>query len=300
MEALNVNNDDRSDDVGYPALYLNQTKSAGGYNIRASQNMPFEIITPMVQNVTVSGTNLSGEIKTTTGKSMSGNEIPFVDNGFEPITINEPNYLDTPRIIASDINESNRLLGNKSLNMRLLLNTTDSRITPIIDAQRINVITTSNRVNDIIENYATDRRVNGFTSDPTACQYISKEILLENSASSIKILVAAHVNVNSDIRAFYAIGNEPGFNPIFAPFPGYSNLDVRNRIIAAENNNGEPDVFVSKTNSYALGNDGEFKEYTFSIDQLPPFRTYRVKLILTSTSQVYVPRLKDLRVIALA
>jgi hypothetical protein len=300
MEALNVNNDDRSDDVGYPALYLNQTKSAGGYNIRASQNMPFEIITPMVQNVTVSGTNLSGEIKTTTGKSMSGNEIPFVDNGFEPITINEPNYLDTPRIIASDINESNRLLGNKSLNMRLLLNTTDSRITPIIDAQRINVITTSNRVNDIIENYATDRRVNGFTSDPTACQYISKEILLENSASSIKILVAAHVNVNSDIRAFYAIGNEPGFNPIFAPFPGYSNLDVRNRIIAAENNNGEPDVFVSKTNSYGFGNDVEFKEYTFSIDQLPPFRTYRVKLILTSTSQVYVPRLKDLRVIALA
>jgi hypothetical protein len=231
---------------------------------------------------------------------MSGNEIPFVDNGFEPITINEPNYLDTPRIIASDINESNRLLGNKSLNMRLLLNTTDSRITPIIDAQRINVITTSNRVNDIIENYATDRRVNGFTSDPTACQYISKEILLENSASSIKILVAAHVNVNSDIRAFYAIGNEPGFNPIFAPFPGYSNLDVRNRIIAAENNNGEPDVFVSKTNSYGFGNDVEFKEYTFSIDQLPPFRTYRVKLILTSTSQVYVPRLKDLRVIALA
>jgi hypothetical protein len=172
--------------------------------------------------------------------------------------------------------------------MRLLLNTTDSRITPIIDAQRINVITTSNRVNDIIENYATDRRVNGFTSDPTACQYISKEILLENSASSIKILVAAHVNVNSDIRAFYAIGNEPGFNPIFAPFPGYSNLDVRNRII------------VSKTNSYGFGNDVEFKEYTFSIDQLPPFRTYRVKLILTSTSQVYVPRLKDLRVIALA
>jgi len=300
MAPLNANNDDRSDDVGYPALYLNQTKSAGGYNIRASQNMPFEIITPMVQNVTVRGTNLTGEIKTTTGKSISGNEIPFVDNGFESITINEPNYFDTPRIIASDVNETNKLLGNKSLNMRLLLNTTDSRISPIIDAQRINVITTSNRVNSIIDNYATDSRVNGFISDPTACQYISKEILLENSASSIKILVAAHVNVNSDIRAFYAIGNEPGFNPIFAPFPGYSNLDVRNQVIAAENSNGEPDVFVSKTNSYGFGNDVEFKEYTFSIDQLPQFRTYRVKLILTSTNQVYVPRLKDLRVIALA
>jgi hypothetical protein len=301
MTALNGNNDDRSDDVGYPALYFNQTKSAGGYNIKASQNMPFEIITPVVQNLTVRGTNLTGEIRTTSGKSISGNEIPFVDAGFEPITINEPNYLDTPRIIASEINERNKLLGDKSLNMRLLLNTTDSRISPVIDAQRVNVITTSNRVNDVIDDYATDRRANEFISDPTACQYISKEILLENSASSIKILVSAHVNVNSDIRAFYAIGNDTGFNPIFAPFPGYSNLDVRGQIISSENNNGESDVFVPKTNSYGFGSQGlEFKEYTFSIDQLPPFRSYRVKLILTSTSQVYVPRMRDLRVIALA
>jgi len=39
---------------------------------------------------------------------------------------------------------------------------------------------------------------------------------------------------------------------------------------------------------------------TFTIDQLPAFRSYRIKLLLTSTSQVYVPRVKDLRVIALA
>ena len=301
MDALNANNDDRSDDVGYPALYLNQTKSAGGYNIRATQNMPFEVITPVVQNLTVKGTNITGEVKTTTGKSISGNEIPFVDNGFEPVTINEPNYLDSPRVIASHINESAKLLGEKSLNMRLLLNTTDSRISPVVDAQRISLITTSNRVNDIIEDYATDRRVNEIISDPTACQYVSKEILLENSSSSIKILVGAHINVNSDIRAFYAIGNETGFNPIFSPFPGYSNLDVRGQIISPENNNGEPDIFVPKTNSYGFGSENiEFKEHTFSIDQLPPFRAYRIKIVLTSTSQVYVPRIRDLRVIALA
>ncbi len=43
-----------------------------------------------------------------------------------------------------------------------------------------------------------------------------------------------------------------------------------------------------------------FKEYTFTADELPAFRTYRIKLVMTSTSQAYVPRVQDLRVIALA
>ena len=304
MEALDVDNDDRSDNNGYPALYINQTKSAGGYNVKASQNMPFEVITPIVQNVTVRGTNISGELRTITSKSLSGTEIPFVDNGFETITLNETNYLDSPRMIASKVNEDNQLAnipGAKSMNMRVFMGTVDSRVTPVLDGQRVSVILTSNRVNNIIENYATDRRVNEIGADPTACQYISKEIVLENSASSLKILVAAHISTKCDIRAFYYVANEPGANPIFVPFPGYSNLDTRGRIIASADSNGESDVFVPKTNTYGFNPEStEFKEYTFTADNLPDFRSYRVKIVLTSTSQVYVPRIKDLRVLALA
>ena len=304
MESLDIDNDDRSDDIGYPALYLNQTKSAGGYNIKASQNMPFEIITPIVHNVTVRGTNISGEIRTITGKSISGTEIPYVNNGFETIAINETNYLNTPRLIASKVNENNKLSnvpGAKSLNMRLLLNTVDTRVSPVIDSQRVSAIFTSNRVNSVITNYATDSRVNSIDADPTACQYISKEIVLENSASSIKILVSAHINLKSDIRALYSISENQGFSPIFIPFPGYSNLNTRGQIISEQDNNGESDVFIPKTNTYGYSSDVlEYKEHVFTVDQLPSFRAYRIKLLLTSTSQVYVPRIRDLRVIVLA
>ena len=34
----------------------------------------------------------------------------------------------------------------------------------------------------------------------------------------------------------------------------------------------------------------DYKEYTFTIDRLPSFRTYRIKLALTSTSQCFVPK----------
>ena len=84
-QIINDNNDDRSDNIGYPKLYANQTKSTGDIILKASQNIPFEIITPMVENVTVNGTSLTGQVRTTTSQSLSGNEIPFVDAGFETV-----------------------------------------------------------------------------------------------------------------------------------------------------------------------------------------------------------------------
>jgi hypothetical protein len=295
---------DRSTDIGHPKLYIGETKSTGGRDIRATQNMPFEIITPQVQNLTVPGTNITAQVRTTTSKSFSGNEIPYIDAGFEDITINQQNYFDTPRMIASKVNEDSKLtniVGGKSMQMSLALNTTDSRISPVVDAQRVNAIVTSNRVNDVITNFATDSRVDTIEEDPTGCQYVSKEIVLENSASSIKIIVAAHVGEDADLRAFFAVNGEPGLDPIFTPFPGYSNLNSRGQVIAKENNNGESDSFIIKSNTKAFNSeDIDYREYTFTVDQLPAFKTYRVKLSLISKSQCFVPRIKDLRVIALA
>ena len=302
-EIINDNNDNRADNIGYPKLYANQTKSTGGYNIKASQNMPFEIITPMVENVTVNGTTLTGQVRTTTSQSLSGNEIPFIDAGFEPVVLNESNYLDSPRMICSKVNENSKLStisGNKSMNLRLFLNTTNSRVSPVVDLERVNTILTSNRVNSVIDDYSTDSRVNEIDEDPTSCQYISKEISLENAADSIKIILNAHISTNNDIRAFYAVSDTQGFDPIFQPFPGYENLDSRGQVISEEANNGNPDAIISKTTFNGFdGQSLDFKEYTFTADSLPPFRSYRIKIIMTSSSQVHVPRMKDLRVITM-
>ena len=297
-------NDDRSNDAGFPKLFLNSNKSSGGYKIRASQNMPFEVIRPLIHNVTVQGCSLSGELRTTTATSFSGTEIPWINNGFEPIAINQTNYLTTPRTIANKENAAAQLAalpGEKSLQLRLFLNTSDSRVSPVIDGQRCSVITTSNRVNNVITNYATDSRANSITTDPTACQYITKEISLENGATSIKVMVDAHIHLDSDIRAFYAISDKEGFEPIFTPFPGYKNLSTRGLVINEANNDGQSDKLVPKSNGFGFDAKGiQFKEYTFTVDRLPSFRTYRVKLVMTSNSQVYVPRMRDLRVVALA
>ena len=297
-------NTNRSLDQGFAKLFIADSKSTGGFNVRATQNMPYEVIVPSVQNVSVPATTLEGEIRTTSSRSLSGSEIPWVEVGYETVAINQNNYLDTARCIASKVNADNKLTtlpGNKSFSLRLNLGTTDSRVSPVIDGQRISAVLTSSRVNDVISDYATDERVNGLFTDPTACQYISKEIQLENGASSLKVLLAAHINKDCDIRAFYAINDQPGFSPIFVPFPGYQNLDDNGEVIAIQNNNGQSDKLVVDTNTYGFDSaELVYKDYTFTADQLPGFRCYRIKIVMTSTNQVYVPRMKDLRVIALA
>lgn len=294
----------RVSDPTLPSLYFNTTKSAGGFNVKASQNIPFELITTNVQNTTVQGTSISAEVRTISGSSISGDEIGFIDQGFESIAINKTHYFNTPRIIASRINEEiylPDLPGNKSLNLRFNLSTSDPKVSPVIDTQRMTAILTSNRINKVIENYATDNRVNTIGTDPSSFQYLSKEIALENPASSIKILLDAHINVHCDIRAFYSIGESANFTPIFTPFPGYNNLDIRKQIINFENSDGLPDTFIQPSSAFGFESPNiDFREYTFTADQLPSFRFYRVKLILTSTNQVYPPRIRNLRVISLA
>ena len=287
-----------------PTLYIRETKTAGGYSAKASQNIPYELIRPSLQNLTVSGTSISASVRTITSSSINGNEIPYIDNGLESISINENNYLDSPRMICSKVNEDDRLTslpGNKSFNMQVILNSSDNRLSPVIDTQRASVILTSNRINSPITNYSLDNRVNSLISDPHAFQYVSKEINLENSASSIRIILDAHINTYSDIRAFYAIGENQDFTPIFVPFPGFNNLNIRNEIINPENNDGLSDIRVVPSNITGFeSSDIDFREYVFTANNLANFRNYRIKIVLTSTSQVYVPRVRNLRVIALA
>ena len=123
---------------------------------------------------------------------------------------------------------------------------------------------------------------------------------METPGTGLKLILNAYLNSYSDIRVFYCI-DESSSLPTFTPFPGYLNIDDAGDIISIQNNDGSPDSQVQKSNVLEFeSKDLEFKEYAFSIDQLPAFRNYRIKLVVTSTSQVYVPRIKDLRCIAIA
>ena len=301
----------RSSGSSFPILYAGETKSTGGYKITASQNIPFQLISPNIQNVTVPGTTVRATMRTVSASSLGngmgqGTDLPFMDKGYESITLNKTNYLNSPRMIASRVNETNNAViqnfnGDRSFGITVNLDTSDTLLTPVIDLQRTSAIFVSNRVDTPITNYKEDNRVNSLYADPTACQYVSKENGLTNSATSIKILLDAYINEYSDIRAFYAISDTSNFEPIFIPFPGYINLNDQGEMISLADSDGRSDKKMP------LGDTGMFKsselsfrEYSFTADNLPSFNNYRIKFLLTSNNQTWVPRVSNLRVITLA
>ena len=299
-----ANGVDRSVGTSLPILHFNDSKSTGGNKILSTENIPFEIITPIIQNITPSGTNLSAQVRTVTGSSVDGSETPFRDKGFENISLVTDNYMSSPRLIASRINETTSLTtlpDNKSFTLNLSLTGAAPSVSPMVDLDRIGMIFTSNRVNNPITNYITDNRVNTLKDDPNAFVYASKPITLESGSTGIKIYLAAHINLTSDIRAFYAISEEPNDELVYQPFPGYKNLLSTGQVIDPAKNDGLPDKALPKTDVIAYTSDQVvWKDYEFTIDDLPTFRNFSIKLVGTGTNQAQPPRVKDLRVIALA
>jgi len=300
---------DRGVAASLPALYFNETKSAGSYenqhsivgsqNVpRATQNVPFNSLRTNVSILQPEGTGASARVRTFTGNSPDGSLQPFVDQGFEPVSLNSNNPFNSPRIIASKVNELARLQdfpGRKSFTMEFTLSTEDTKVSPMIDLDRVNVITTMDRINDKIDNYATDLRVNSLDRDPSAAIYLSKPVNLEKSADGLKVMFDAYRHSTNDIRVLYRIfrPDTPAEYQLFELFPGYDNLDGDGVTIDISKNSGLPDRRITASNAL-----DDYREYEYNVRDLPPFTGFQIKIIMTGTNYAYVPKIRDLRAIA--
>ena len=306
---MNANGTNRapSNSEGFPPLYFNERKVAGGPNAKSTYNLPFHLITPRVTNITPLGTTLISQARTVTASSVSGNQENMLDRGFQKVNLFEKNYFDSLRMVASSRNEellldSDLFPGDRSFSMLFNLVTTDTRLSPAIDLENASVVFTSNRVNQPITNYADDFKVSTTTDDPNRFFYVSKNITLENPATSLEVLLDAYCSTRNDIRVFYAVDQDvPVDETVFIPFPGFANIDSNGSVLERGNSNGTPDTFVPKRDSYEVDPSVNlFKEYKFSVDDLVSFRSFRIKVIGTSTDQAVAPMIRNLRGIALA
>ena len=297
---MNSNGTDRSGGT-LPDRFFTSTKRDGGRNIKATQNIQFETLTPNITTMTPPGTSVGARVRTITATSISGSEESFVDKGFEVIDIAGQNHFSSPRMIASKVNEGDKLSalpGNKSMTFEVNLFSNDPNVSPVIDLDRASVVATTNRLDSPVSNFATNNLVNVTGQDPVSASYVSKMIVLENPASELLVEFAAYRRNTADIRVFYKVISEGStgntLEQNFELFPGFANIDENDNIINRTNNNGTPDRNVTPS----VGS--EFKDYRFTSKELPPFTKFQLKIDMTGTSQANPPLIKDLRAIALA
>ena len=259
---------------------FNTSKAVGGGQVELTQNMPFEYINPNINLISPSGTTISARIKTTSGTSISGNEASFRNLGYEPVTINKLNRLDSPRLVASKLNESELMSNEKSFELEMLLSTTDENVSPMVDLDTTNIITTSNLINDPVDDFTTDSRVNIPGFDPNAAIYQTKRINLEFTSNSIFVQFDGHRMGDANIRVFYRLfrNDESEVNQTYIPF----NVD------------GSPDKFIPTNQS-----ENGFSEYKYTAENTPQFNGFDIKIVMTSPDQSEAPRIKNFRAIAL-
>jgi len=303
MSKDGVDRSESSNDFG--ANYFNTRQIGGGVDAKGTYNLPFSMITPTITSALPAGTNLSGNVRTVSETSVSGPEVSYVDQGTQDISLVERNYFPTQRMVVSKANEDvflTSLPGRKSFGLGVELSTFDNRLTPSIDLEHSSVLFTSNRVNAPINDYANDPRINTILLDPNSLMYVTKNIVLENPATSLTVYIDAYVSNYNDIRLFYSLNQDkPAIDSIFTPFPGHENLDTFGQVINPDLSDGKSDKFVRKIDTYTPEPSlNLFKEHTFTIDNLEPFSSFRIKLLGTSTNQAIVPQFRNLRVIALA
>ena len=283
-------------------------KAIGGNTVNISQNHQFSTIVPQFNVITPGNTSrITSTIRTVTGTSADGNEVSFIDQGFEPASLNQPVFLPTPRLVASKINETTRLSGlpkGKSLSLNLSMESEDPNLSPVLDVKNATFILGRNKINNPIgfENYADDNRTNQLENDPHGSIFVSERVDLEQPATSLKVLVAASVQPESDFRVYYRLfsADSSEVSQTYRAFPGFKNLvdgdgdGFGDQIIDLSKNDGRPDKFV-KPNLF-----DRFSEYQFSVDNLEQFSGFVIKIVMISTNESYPVRLKDFRALALA
>jgi hypothetical protein len=281
-------------------LYFNSTKQVGEAGTVLTNNIQFEAITPNIATLLPAKTNLSSKIRTYTGTSINGDETSFRDSGFVDVPLSGTTYFNSPRVICSSVNESRFITdapANKSFSMEMLLSTSDSRISPVIDTIRTSVILTSNLLNSPIDSdYSQDERIRALVGDPHACVYLSQPVTLKIPANSLKVILSASRNDTNDIRVFYQLFRVDSVGSNFELFPGYSNYQVDGvgikRVIDSALNDGSADTFVRQSSDQSL------KDYEYSVDDLPDFYAFAIKIVMAGTNQATPPIIKDLRAIA--
>ena len=293
--------------TGNALLCFTGNKAVGGNSVDASQNHQFSSFSPKFNVITPGKTKVSTSVRTVSGSSSGGNEVSFIDQGFEPTTLNETTFFPTPRLAASRVNEVeylSTLPRSKSLAVKVDMNSPDVNLSPVLDVQNATFILGRNKINNPIgrNNYATDIKSLQTSEDPHGSIFISNQVTLKQPASSLKVLLAASVQPEADFRVFYRLftADSTEVSQSYRAFPGYKNLRDTNgdgfgdQVIDIALNDGSADAYVVPNRI------NEFSEYQFSVDDLEQFSGFTIKIVMTSTNECVPVRIKDFRAIALA
>jgi len=278
----------------------------GGKVATATENALMDYFSTNIATLELPNTKIEADALLTTGTSPSGSQSSYLntrnDESISPVgfALNDNYEFDRPYIIASAINETNELSSRKSLELRLNMSSTNSALSPIIDTGRMGIVAVANRIDNIDSSsdvFPTTDFVssNQNEGDNNAAIYLTKQVNLAQFATSLKVIVDVHRPSTSDVKVMFKLSRTD------------TSTDFDDVAFEFFNTDGSPDVTIAPATTR-----GSFTEHQYSaglqddgtedvdLGDLGEFTGFQIKIIMQGTNCAAPPRLKDLRVLALA
>jgi len=285
-----------------PDVGTSDVAQVGGKVITATENALMDYFSTNIATLELPDTKIAATALLTTGTSPSGSQSSYLntrnDESISPVdfALNDNYEFDRPYIIASGINETNELSGRKSLELELSMSSTNSALSPIIDTGRMGVVTIANRVDNIDSSadvYPTTDFISSTQNegDNNAAIYLTKQVNLDQLATSLKVIVDVHRPSTSDVKVMFKL------------LKADESTDFDDVAFEFFNTDGSPDVTVAPSTTRSSFSE---QQYTAGIkndgtgDELGEFAGFQIKIVMQGTNCAAPPRLKDLRVLALA
>lgn len=248
------------------------TGSFGGNAILCEKNFMYDVLNVNVGEMKVGDTEIDWSVRTTTGKSFDGGESFGVKNSnYVPIILGQNMLFNNPRVVLNTENESNYLSGQPSLTVTGDMSSTRDNISPVIDVNQLMAITVNNRVN-----YPSSLEETVVADSNAAARYQTQMIELAESADTLRIYIDADKPKNTAVKVYYKATNTPD---------GFADLDWTE---------------ATGVNVTGTTDDGNFYENEYEDLNLDEFTFFAVKIVLLSTNSSFVPRVKNLRAIAVS
>ena len=212
------------------------------------------------------------------------------------IELNKDNEMTTVKKVLSYSNEIANLSGKKSSLLRSQFSTNNTNVSPAIDVQKA----TSYVINNLINNVSTNET--GKSGGDANARYITKRVTLtENqTAEDIKVFITAYKPPETEIRVYYKILN--AIDP--DDFDDKSYVEMSQNSKSGINSvKDKLDDFIEYEYTIAdankTGSGGEVTYTNAAGATFTGFNTFALKIVMTSSTDVVVPQLRDMRAIAL-
>ena len=124
----------------------------------------------------------------------------------------------------------------------------------------------------------------------TIAKYVTKEVAIENPATGINVKITANTSDINNIGLLYRIkksSSQENFEDIEWVYFNSTGVPDTDTIATSENSISG---ITEKQSSY--------QELSYSVEDLPEFSSFAVKVIMKSRNPAYVPKIQDLRAVA--